>query len=79
VEDKASLFQSTFFPTSPPADLTDIANVEYPEPLPFPTIERHEIETVVRAASADKAPSKDTIPNGFWQKAVQVPEVIDHI
>jgi hypothetical protein len=59
MEDKAALFQSVFFPTPPPADLTDIAHTEYPEPLPFPTIEKHEIETAVKAAPADKAPGEN--------------------
>jgi hypothetical protein len=45
--------------------------MKYPEPLlPFPTIEKHEIETAVKAAAADKAPDKDTIPNGLWHKAI---------
>jgi hypothetical protein len=79
VEDKAGLLQPAFFPTPPPADLTDIANAEYPQPPPFPTIEKHETETTVRAAPADKAPGEDTIPNGLWHKAIQVPEPIDRI
>jgi hypothetical protein len=45
----------------------------------FPTIEKHEIKTAVKAAPADKAPGEDTIPNGLWHKAIQVPEVIDRI
>jgi hypothetical protein len=79
VEDKAALFQSAFFPTPPLADLTDITNIEYSKPLPFPTIEKHEIETVVKAAPADKALGEDTILNSLWHKAIQVPEVIDRI
>jgi hypothetical protein len=70
MDDKAVLFQSAFFPTPPPADLTDIVHAEYPEPLPFPTIEKHEIETIVKAAPADKAPGEDTIPNSLWHKAI---------
>jgi hypothetical protein len=59
--------------------LADIASAEYPKPLPFPTIEKHDIKAIIRAAPADNAPGEDTIPDGLWHKAIQVPEVIDYI
>src|SRR5699024_3757874 len=50
VEDKAELFQEACFPEPPPADLTDITDQhQYPEPIPLPNIERHELETAIRA------------------------------
>lgn len=76
VEDKAELFQEAFFPEPPPADLSDITDQhQYPEPIPLPKIERHEIETAIRATPPDKAPGEDGIPNSLWHKLIAVTKV----
>jgi hypothetical protein len=65
VENKTALFQSAFFPTSPPADLTNIANTEYSKSLPFPTIEKHKIVTVVKVVLVNKILKENTILNSL--------------
>jgi hypothetical protein len=64
-EAKGKIFQEVFFPKPPEADLSDISTTQYPEPLPFPNIENHEVMQVLLDAPAGKAPGEDTIPNGI--------------
>lgn len=66
-------------PEPPPADLSDIDTAEYPEPIWFPQIQPHEIETTVRATPPDKAPGEDGIPNSLWHKIIDLPEVQEFI
>lgn len=74
-DEKAELFRQVFFPEPPPADLSDIDTAEYPEPIGFPRIQPHEIETAVRATPPDKAPGEDGIPNSLWHKIIDLQEV----
>ncbi|RAO74375.1 uncharacterized protein BHQ10_010387 [Talaromyces amestolkiae] len=77
VEEKTALLSKAFFPQIPKADLSDIDNAVYPEQLYFPTIPRHEIETVIRSTPPDKAPGADAIPNSLWHKIIGLPVVLD--
>jgi ribonuclease HI len=78
VEEKASLFQQAFFPPAPEADLSDIHGYDYPEQINFPCIQKHEIETAIKAPGPTKAPGENTITNGFWQNAITVePRLLD--
>ncbi|THC88053.1 hypothetical protein EYZ11_012507 [Aspergillus tanneri] len=75
MEQKVNILRDVFFPIPPPADLSDITNAEYPEPIELLLIERHEVETVVRDAPVDKAPGEDTIPNSLWHRIIDIPEL----
>ena len=43
VDQKAEAFRAAFFPQPPPADLSDTASFQYPEPIEFPPITTREI------------------------------------
>ncbi|ODM14911.1 hypothetical protein SI65_09663 [Aspergillus cristatus] len=66
----------SIFPEPPPADLSDITDQhQYPEPIPLPKIERHEIEAAIKATPPDKAPGEDGIPNSLWHKLIAITKV----
>ena len=60
-ERKAQALQETLFPPPPEADLSDIPNYEYPEPLQMPAITEKEVCQAVWRAAPNKAPSPDGI------------------
>ena len=62
-EDKAELLQATFFSTPPEADLRDLEDYEYPEPLQMPLIREQELSNAILQALSNKAPGPDGIPN----------------
>ncbi|KAJ5395305.1 uncharacterized protein N7487_009608 [Penicillium crustosum] len=78
VKEKAAAFQQPFFPTPPPADLSDIDN-NYPEPIHFPEITYQEITQAVKSSPPNKAPGEDGIPNSLWHKLIEIPTVLDTI
>ncbi|KAJ5159354.1 zinc knuckle domain protein [Penicillium coprophilum] len=78
VKEKAAAFQKAFFPTPPPADLSDIDN-NYPEPIHFPEITRQEISQAVKSSPPNKAPGEDGLPNSLWHKLIEIPAVLDTI
>lgn len=65
---KSHIFQSTFFPTPRPADLTDIPGTTYPEPLLTPQILQQEVQKAILRAPGKKAPGPDQIPNHILHK-----------
>ena len=70
-EDKVEALTKAFFPSPPPADLTDITQMDYPPPTPYsPTITIEQIQVAVRKAAPKKAPGPDRIPNKVIQKAL---------
>ena len=62
-EDKAELLQAIFFSAPPEADLRDMENYEYPEPLQMPLIGEQELSNAILQAPSNKAPGPDGIPN----------------
>ncbi len=64
-EEKAELLRAAFFPTPPEADLSDIENYEYPEPLQMPLIAEQELSKAILQAPGSKAPGPDGIPNSI--------------
>ena len=64
-EEKAELLRAAFFPTPPEADLSDIKNYEYPEPLQMPLIAEQELSKTILQAPGSKAPGPDGIPNSI--------------
>jgi len=70
--EKAALFQKTFFPDPPSADLADIAAARYPEPIPLPAITVKEVVDAITASKAYKAPGPDEIPNKAMQVGISV-------
>ncbi|KAJ5212862.1 hypothetical protein N7449_000031 [Penicillium cf. viridicatum] len=79
VEEKAAAFQRAFFPTPPPADLSDIDPESYPEPIQFPKITHQEVVQVIKASPANKAPGEDGLPNSLWHKLIEIPAVLKTI
>jgi ribonuclease HI len=66
--EKCSALLETFFPPPPAAQLEDILEFEYPEPLPSPPISIREVEEAIMSPGAFKAPGTTGVPN----KAIQV-------
>ena len=64
-EEKAELLRAAFFPTPPEADLSDIENYEYPEPLQMPLIAEQELSKVILQAPGSKAPGPNGILNSI--------------
>lgn len=67
---KAELFHGVFFPEPPPADLTDVQDVEYSGQIEFPAVTEKEVKDSIRAAAPLKAPG----PDGIANRALQVGE-----
>ena len=62
---KAILLANLFFPKPAEADLRDLHNYHYPEPILFMNIEDHEITNAIKGEPIAKAPSDDNIDNRF--------------
>jgi len=71
-EDKADVLRRSFFPPPAKADLTDLEDYEYPEPIQCPDITAAEIERAVRKAGPNKAPGVDGITNGILHKTLDL-------
>lgn len=71
-EDKARILRQSFFPPPPQADLSDTEGYEYPSPIEVPDITAHEIETVIRRASPNKAPGADGITNSILHQTLDI-------
>ncbi|ODM23022.1 hypothetical protein SI65_00611 [Aspergillus cristatus] len=78
-ERKAQVLQETLFPPPPEADLSDIPDYEYPEPLQMPAITEKEVCQAVRQAAPNKAPGPDGIPNLTLHHALAIPVFLDHL
>ena len=65
--EKADVFQNTFFPIPPEANLEDIREAEYGNQVELPQITEKEVRDAIRAASPLKAPSLDGITNKALQ------------
>lgn len=78
VDEKAGAFKTAFFPTPPPADLSDIENFEYPlDQIFFPPVIPHEVEQAILATGPNRAPGDDTWPNSLWHKLIKIPSVLE--
>ena len=60
-----------FFPTPPPANLTDIRGYKYKATSKWKPITQNEIRKAIRATPPDKAPGPDKIPNRILKLACQ--------
>ena len=66
LQDKFRALKGSFFPDPRDADLTDIPNSMYPEPVTTdPEIQEQEVYDALRRVKADKAPGPDQIPNSI--------------
>lgn len=61
--EKADAFANTFFPPPPEADLSDIGQQDYPQPVPCPQVTEEEVLEAIRRTAGDKAPGPDQTPN----------------
>lgn len=71
VESKAAALQESFFPTPPPADLSDIPGYQYSDVGTWKQITQHEIREAIHMVPPDKAPGPDEIPNRILKMACQ--------
>jgi hypothetical protein len=62
-----NLLRESFFPTPPPADLSDLEELSYETPLDLPPITQREIEAAIQRTAPKKAPGPDEIPNQVLQ------------
>lgn len=69
---KHKLFRDNFFPTPREAELDDIEDFEYPEPVPFPTLTLNETATVITSSHSDKAPEPEGLTFRILQLALPV-------
>ena len=70
---KAKVFQDTFFPTPPEADLADIPHFRYNQPAEgWVPITEHEIREAFRDIPLDKAPGPDEIPHRVLKAVLEV-------
>ena len=70
---KAELLKDVHFPPPVEADLTDITDYIYPERVSIPSqLTEKEVTTAITAASKDKAPGPDGIPNRVLQRVVSM-------
>lgn len=70
--EKAQLLREVLHPQPPAADLDDIDNFIYPEPLPMPPITPQEIIRAINDVASGKAPGPDGIPNLVLQRTLPV-------
>ncbi|KAI3545670.1 zinc knuckle [Colletotrichum abscissum] len=68
-EEKAALFKETFFPPPPEANLEDIDNASYNNPIGLPPVSESEVEDAIQEAAPLKAPGPDGITNLALQVA----------
>ena len=77
-QQKTEVFQKTFFPHLPPADVSDIGSTIYPNEVEYlPPFTIRQIRTAINQLSPNKAPGPDEIPNKILKHALPVIE--DHI
>ena len=65
LEEKAELLHTAFFLTPPEADLSDIENYKYSEPLQMLLIAEQELSKAILQASGSKAPEPNSILNSI--------------
>ena len=63
LEEKAELLYTAFFSTPSEADLSDIENYKYLEPLQMPLIAEQKLSKVILQASGSKASESNSILN----------------
>jgi ribonuclease HI len=74
-EQKTTIFQKTFFPKPPPADLSDIPSAIYPQEILYEArITIRQIREAVNRLAPDKAPGPDEIPNRVLKNTLPVIE-----
>jgi len=67
---KSKALKESFFPQPPNADLSDMVNFQYPNPLASPEITKEEIRRAILKAPPKKAPGTDNIPNHILHKVL---------
>ena len=71
MEGKTAALKGSFFPTPPTADLKDLHDYQYTNPLWAPDIKTWEVEEAIRMTSPDKAPGEDQLPSRVLHEAIQ--------
>jgi hypothetical protein len=71
-EEKAEILRQSFFPSPLRADLSDIDEYEYPQPIECPEITPQEIVKAVRRAAPNKAPGTDDVTNGILHQTLDI-------
>jgi len=70
---KTDTLSKTFFPPPPPADLSDIPNASYPDPVPTNlNITMAQVERAIDKLAPNKAPGPDEIPNHILKRCCSV-------
>jgi hypothetical protein len=68
---KTDTLRKTFFPPPPTANLSDIANASYPDPVPTnPNITMTQVKRAIDKLSPNKAPGPDEIPNHVLKRCL---------
>ena len=75
---KTNSLKKIFFPPPPPADLRDIPNASYPDPVPTNlNITITQIKRAIDKLAPNKAPGPDEIPNHVLKRCLSILQ--DHI
>jgi hypothetical protein len=72
---KTETLRQTFFPPPPLADLNDIPDADYPDPVPTSlTITATQVKRAIEKLAPNKAPGPDEIPNLILKRCLSVLE-----
>lgn len=63
IDDKITLLKENFFPSTKEADLSDLHDYAYPDPVEWPPFTQREVQVALSMAATRKAPGPDGIPN----------------
>ena len=72
IEEKANILKTALYPKPPEADLTDIEQSAYCEPISLPHIEEREVSEILHTVKPEKAPGSDQITNRILKAASEV-------
>ena len=68
---KTNILSKTFFPSPPPADLSDIPNASYPDPVSTNLdITDIQVKRAIERLAPNKAPGPDEIPNHILKRCL---------
>ena len=72
-EQKTNTLKKIFFPSPPPADLRDIPNTNYPDPVPTNlNITMTQMKRAIDKLAPNKAPGPDEIPNHILKRCLSI-------
>lgn len=63
IDEKIALLKENFFPRMKEADLSDLQDYNYPEPVDWPPFTPREVQVALSSVATRKAPGPDGIPN----------------